>query len=233
MPYCPACGVEVDNGILSCPLCSTGIPAINSVSSEAEIHYPHQEPKTRNLKKIRSIAWTILTVLNVTAFFIVMTVNLVLTGDLSWAGYAMSGIAAEWLLSSLLMFLIHRPALIVAGFSVIITGLTVLIDIIDGYLDWFLVLALPIIGMVAAMATLAIILGRMLDHPGLSLYGYYLIIIAMFCAGLDLLISAFTGAASMSWSLIVAASILPIATLLIVYHKFIRERIDLAKYFHL
>ena len=106
MPYCSKCGVEVDNHILNCPLCKTPIQQYGQ-NSQGSNKYPKISPtKELSNKQKRIIAWEIITGTLVTAFLVVLTVNLSVKGKITWASYPMTGIGAAWLyMTFLLLFL--------------------------------------------------------------------------------------------------------------------------------
>lgn len=232
MPYCPSCGVQVENGTAACPLCDTPIPVLEEEQKQVPL-YPSREKQPMQPRQVRALFWTVITSLSFIGFAVVLAVDLVINGKLTWGGYALSGIAAGWLLSSVLAFLMHRPVLVVAGLSVISAGLLVLLDINDGSLDWFLTLGLPIMGIGAVEVSTAIFLYYASEKPRADFGAVFLLVTTVSCIGLDLLISSFMGELSLSWSFIVMSATLPVSILLVFYRYYLSKIVDLKRIFHL
>jgi hypothetical protein len=235
MPYCSQCGVEVNEGTEKCPLCHEPIKTKGKKKKKAdEEKYPVGEeriPLTNGQK--RFLAWEILTFFLLTAFGVVLTINLIKEGTISWAGYPMVGIGSVWIISTLILLLFRNVILILSGIFVSLTGALVLIDIIDGSLNWFLVLGLPLVGMITVASGAVALLIRFLKDVGANLAAFILFLIGILCLGIDLLVSGYMGNVSISWSAIVMVSIYPVAFFLVYYHYRLKKRIDLKKIFHI
>jgi hypothetical protein len=232
MPYCPRCGVETDRGVASCPLCSTEIPRFNE--GEDERRYPERRryaPLSGAQK--RFMVWLAVTMLFLTSFLVVLTVNLVAEGRITWGSYALAGIGAGWIYISLLLLFIRKASLIIAGNFIVTAGFLALIDVFDGSLDWFLRLGLPIAGMVTAASLLMALFVSALKRWPALVCALALIVSGVVCVGLDLLVSGYRGSAGMTWSFIVMVALYPLAGLFLAYHVFLRKRIDPGRYFHL
>jgi hypothetical protein len=234
MPYCPRCGVEVDTGRESCPLCDTGIPAEVRETGTGESRYPQVDPPAApSGRQVRILLWSVITSLMFTAFLVCLSVNLILDGSLTWGGYAMSGIGAGWIFLSLLIWFFRNPWVIISGFFLSSAGLLALLDFIDGEHHWFLTLGLPLAGMSTLLILLSVTTGFILQEKRGNMAGFIFIYITIFCIGVDLLVSGFLGAVSLSWSFIVMAALLPLAILLLAYHYLFRRFVNLESYFHL
>ncbi len=234
MPYCPRCGVEVDTGRETCPLCDTEIPAPVRETGTGESRYPDVDtPGTPSNRQQRVILWSVITALMFIAFLVCLSVNLLLEDSLTWGGYAMSGIGAGWIFLSLLIWFFRNPRVIISGFFLSSTGLLALLDFIDGKHHWFLTLGLPLAGMTTLLVILSVLTGIFLQEKKANLAGFIFLYITIFCIGIDLLISGFIGEVSLSWSFIVMASLLPLAGLLLAYHYLLSRFMNLESYFHL
>ena len=87
--YCVKCGVRLQDGVNSCPLCNT--PVWNPEQPEAEHSYPDHYPSTHK-ESGRPFA-VAMTVICVMAAAVILTVCFKLYGKLDWGGYAIGGIA--------------------------------------------------------------------------------------------------------------------------------------------
>ncbi len=233
MPYCSQCGVEVGADVDSCPLCNVPIQKFGDSGAAGERPYPERyrdAPMTGGQKRL--ISWLAFTALFVTAFLVVLTVNLVLDGRITWGRYALAGIGAGWIYTGVLLLFIRRLWLVILLNFAVTTGFLALVDVFDGSLDWFLALGLPISGMATAATLLLALFARVFKKWPALLTSTALFTAGVFCLGLDLLVSGYRGQVRISWSFIVMVSIYPIAVLLFFYHFFLRKRVDLKRYFH-
>lgn len=234
MSYCSCCGVEVQQNAETCPLCESPIQHCNDGPGTDEGTYPEQRSgDCISNRQIRVLVWSVLTILFVTAFLIVLSVDLILTGGVTWSGYAMISIGGTWLCSSLILLFIKRPSLIVAGQSAAVLGILVLVDVSDGKLDWFLTFGIPVTGMVAGAVLLAYFLSMAFRFSISMIFAFILVSAGLLCMGLDLLISGYQGDVRMSWSFIVQAATLPLTGLAMYYHFYLRKRFDIRKLFHI
>jgi hypothetical protein len=233
MLYCSKCGVKVEDRVKKCPLCHLSIQHHELAASDSEEKYPAVKFKeTMSNRQKRFISWIILTVIFLIGFLTVMTTNLLQSGNLSWAGYPMVSMGGAWLISTLLLFLFKSPLLIIIGNFFVLSGLLALIDVIDGRLQWYLVLGLPIIGMLAFSTLMFYLVKSLLKNRYALIISLSLIIIIANCFGLNLLASAYLGNVRVSWALYVAISLGPVSLLLVLYHFGLRKVIDLRKIFH-
>ena len=233
MPYCSQCGVEVDNTIDTCSLCKTPIQKLASGDEEIELKYPERKIKVPvTNKQIRLILWTTLSILLITSFLIVLAINLLKDGAITWSGYGMTSIGGAWIYCALLLFFIRRPSVVIAGNFIATSGLLSLIDIIDGSLDWFLVLGLPIAGAVTLVSIIIVLAVKFSRERGANIIGLTFSLATILCIGIDLLVSGYGGNVSMSWSFIVLAAVCPIAFFMFYYHYNLRKRYDITKIFH-
>lgn len=233
MPYCSKCGVKLDNNIEKCPLCNLSIQKFDQSNSINRKKYPEQKYReSLSNRQIRFFTWQILSIVFAIGFLIVMTINLLQNSSLSWAGYPMTAIGAAWLLMTFVVFFLKTPILIITGNFITLSGLFVLLDIIDGNLNWFLTLGLPILGMVATIALIVYFSILLFKNKYSLILSIFLNMIVVFCIGINLLISGFQGNTRISWSLFVTIAIVPISLLLLWYNFHLRKIIDFKKIFH-
>jgi hypothetical protein len=224
----------VEQRAATCPLCQTPIQRLEKEPEQEEGKYPEQEPVGRISNwEVRVIVWSVLTILFITGFLVVLAVDLLLHGVLTWSGYAMIGIGGAWACSSLILLFLKRPSLIIAGQSIAVLGILVLVDVSDSKLDWFLTLGIPITCMIAGAVLLAYFLSMIFRFSVSMVFAFTLVAAGLLCMGLDLLISGYLGNARMTWSFIVLAATFPLTGLAMYYHFYLGKRFDIRKVFHL
>ena len=232
MPYCSQCGVEVDKSVDYCPLCGLPIQKFDHSPGEERAYPERFRFDTISARQKRLIVWIVLTSLHTASFLVVLSVNLIITGRITWASYAMAGIGVSWMYWTLIIFFIKRFVVVIIGNFLVSTGFLVLIDVFDGSMDWFLALGLPTAAMVAGTTMLIALASRLLRNRPALLWSFVFFLAGVFCIGLDLLISGYRSTVHLSWSFIIMGSLYPLSLMLVIYHVFIRKRIDLERIFH-
>ncbi len=231
MPYCSKCGVELDRHLKKCPLCKFPIPKIDD-----EISLPVYPGIDRNNsitnKEIRLITWQILCTIFAIAFFVSLVTDLIINRHVTWSAYVMIGIGMAAFFTTFFIFFFKTPlVIIICNCSATIIFLF-LLDHNDGRYQWFWFFGLPIWGMLTLIIVVAYILIRTLKKPGLNVAGIIMSMIALFCMGLEMLISGYFGNLSIKWSFIVFAALIPLSILFIVYHYSFSKQYDIRKIFH-
>src|SRR6056297_2428758 len=100
MPYCPYCGVEVDDETRNCPLCTTEIPAGNPPPLLKD-YYPHSEHQLHYTRRPftaeerRSVFWFFSLLFSV-PLTIVIVVDLLRDWAITWSLFPIAGILAVW-----------------------------------------------------------------------------------------------------------------------------------------
>ena len=86
--YCVKCGVKLQDGVESCPLCHT--PVWNPDAAERDHSYPDTMPQQHSESDLPgAIAFTVISVI---AILVTLTVCFKLYGTLNWGGYVVFGI---------------------------------------------------------------------------------------------------------------------------------------------
>ena len=86
--YCVKCGVRLQEGVNSCPLCQT--PVWNPEQRTEEGRYPDHYPRIHRQSALP--AAVAMTVVSVTAILVILTVCFKLCGRLGWGTYAIGGV---------------------------------------------------------------------------------------------------------------------------------------------
>lgn len=231
MPFCPACGVEVETPVRECPLCQTPIPDLKLPETEAAYPDTKSLPMVSSGRK-RIITWSLISAALLMSFLLSMTTDLLREGEIENSRYVMASTLMAWLVVTNLIFLHGRFVVQVLLLTITVVAYLAGIDLCHKGLYWFLPLGLPI----AAMTSLALFWLRFtwkgLRMRKANFWGMVLITVTNFCMGLNLLISAFDDEATLDWSLIVLAALLPLAALLFYIHYVLAKRVDFSKFFH-
>ncbi len=150
--YCVKCGVRLQDGVESCPLCRT--PVWNPDAETEEKGYPDHYPHSHRESSLPIAA--ALTVIFAAAALVLLIVCLRLYGELSWGGYALCslglayiiGILPAWFedpLPEVFVPVDHAAALLAVLYVCLKTG---------G--NWFLSFAFPV-GIISGLLSTALI----------------------------------------------------------------------------
>ncbi len=224
MAYCPECGVELEREAAECPLCRAAIGGGSAPASG--------KVKTQNTgMALRHLIFSAASFLLLSAFLLILMLNITRDGEITWSRYPLVSLAFAWLLISILLFFVKLPWLAVLMSSGVITAFLALLDAFGGPPAWFLPLGLPITAASCTALLLACVFVRFLS--GALLPACLMMLAAVFCMGLELIVSGYLGSPELAWSLVVLLGLTPTAGFLFYYHCFLRKRVDLVKFIRL
>ncbi len=232
MSICVHCGVELDSGLMVCPLCGknpeTGVEeTADDTGQPSAILRIH---KKENKKTI----WELSGILAFSAVAICLIVDLLTFKGIQWAHFTSVNILMVWVILTLLLFCRNRPFLLLAGVMAGILTILLFVDLFTGGMGWFLPVGLPITAALFLAAGILILFYRFTSMKGLNLIGAGMILMAGFCIVMEIILDLFiTGQTGLQWSLITASSIFPVAMILFFYHYRLKRGRRLDTIFHL
>ena len=233
MTTCPNCGIEMEQGYADCPLCHHTLNEETQSKSLREPAYPSlDKPLTGKEKK--NLFWELSSILLFSSLVVVFLIDIILNKQPRWSWYVMAAIAATFLYITLLVFTWHRLLLVITGIFLTTTGLLLAIDILHGGLNWFLVPALPLAAFFFLLLGLVTWFANLTSHKGLNIVAVAAVAIGLYAMAVEISLGWMHGRhISLSWSVIVAASLLPFALILLYYHYRLKRGTNLRKFFHL
>ena len=111
MSYCTNCGVELDEGLTSCPLCGfTSENKDNAESRDPSEHYP-SDIILLYKKETRKHIWELSGVISFSGIAVCTIVDLVIHKSLSWSLFADTSILASWICLTLILLAVSRQHL--------------------------------------------------------------------------------------------------------------------------
>ncbi len=169
MAYCVKCGVELASSEKSCPLCSTVVCHPTVRSGDGEGLYPKNEIKKDKVSRVGVLF--VLSFLAVVPSFIVFLCDMKINSAITWSGYVMLAMLLSYIVVVLpVWFKKPNPVIFVpVDFAAVILYL-LYIDLKTGG-GWFLTLALPVAGAVAAIVTAVIALVKYVKRGYLYIAG--------------------------------------------------------------
>lgn len=238
MALCPNCKVEVGNSVRHCPLCHA------MIQSGDPLPFPHQsfpehiiDPEDQSQltpREKRTIFLELYTICSLIAAIVVLAIDLLVDQRLRWSLYPIVSFACLWLLVCIPLILAGHPWLILSVLGPSTLLFLFLLDTIDGRVEWFLPLGLPL-GLLLEIAIVACgTLTVTARRKGINIIAITLVGAVFVCMGVDIMVNLYLQHVFLiSWSAIVVLAGIPLAGFLFFMHYRIVNRASLRKLFHL
>ncbi len=126
MPYCPRCGVEVEDRLEKCPLCDTAIPGEVRNPQKSEGIYPADSVKARKmhrsltLRQKRSLFLSLAVMACLLPLLVTPLLDYIQNGLISWSYYVMISLPAAFGMALAGVLSYRRPGLLVNSAGLII-----------------------------------------------------------------------------------------------------------------
>ncbi|WP_010662190.1 DUF6320 domain-containing protein [Marinilabilia salmonicolor] len=241
MKNCPNCGVTLDESANFCSLCGepllerneTNLAFIETRRKEREDKILTEYRKLSGFQK-RKLFLKISGMVLISGIFITLVIDFVFSGTLSWSRYPMTVGLVLLLNITMGTFWVHREVLW-GGLSFISSSvLLVLLDIYSGNSGWGMQLGIPLL--LAAYVTVLLLfrLIRRASQKGLNVVAYSLVTAGILCICTEGIINLYRfDSLVFRWSLIVMASSVVTALLMLYVHYRLKKVTDLKRFFHI
>ena len=176
--YCVKCGVRLQDGVKTCPLCNTPVWNPDGDAAPAARTYPDTLPRRYRESALPGVV--ALSVFCAVAIAVVVIVCLRLYGSLEWGGYAVGGVLLGYILAVLPKWF-RKPlwaALIPVDHAA--AALYTLYICLHTGGRWFMSFAFPVIGMSCALSTALYCLLRYVRGGRLFIFGGFMILLGGF-----------------------------------------------------
>jgi len=234
--FCPRCAVEVQEGLVRCPLCQSLLQDHEKGLAPLSQPYPAEPevfPDKRDLLiKHRARILLILTVSLIIPALVCMLVDYLYTGG-TWAAWVVYSLGLTWSLVFLYLAFIHNALLTFIAQMFSVGFFLWAIDLLDGTLTWSLPLAIPILAWIIAAgfliwATFQCLKGKF----GFLIVGI-LAGVQVVCFGVELSIQEYLwGNLSLRWSLIVLAALGPLMIFSLIIQILFLKSPRFKRFFH-
>jgi hypothetical protein len=232
MSICVNCGIELDDGLKTCPLCGRDQGIVSG-----QEHIPGVYPSDIihiHKKENRKHLWELSGIIAFSGIAVCTIVDLTINKNLGWSLLSDVSIAAAWIIVTLFLFAFKRPYILIPLLMLTILTALFFIDLMNGVLVWFFPVGLPVT-IAAFIAIGAIItLYRAAHFKGLNIIATALVILSGFCIITEIALDKYVkGLVDLRWSLIVAISILPVSLIFLFYHYRLKKGNRLDSFFHI
>jgi len=230
MPICRKCGVELEDGIHRCPLCSTPMKEEAKTGLELQV----QERLEARDERIVFLFREIFSFFALAGVVVVGAVDLAYGMDLTWSRIPLVSIIFLWLAVIIPSGIPGKTYLQLLLEMVNLALLLFFLDLLTPGRPWFVPLALPITLILAILSLKAIYLLRRFGFSVPGGIATVLLCVALFVPALELLLHNFrTEALLVSWSLIVSAAAVPFVLFFYYFEKKLKQgSSQLSKFFH-
>lgn len=232
MTICINCGVELDDGLKSCPLCGKD-PHVEESKEKAAFNYPSGIIQLHR-KEIRMSLWELSGVIAFSAVIVCTLVDLIIIKGLSWSLVSDVFVLGGWITFSLFLRAYNRTSVIFPGLIITILTALFIIDLLGKGEKWFLPLGLPLTASVFVSAGIIMLLYRIANLKGLNVLAAALLVLSGLCVLIEIIIDEYLkGSVDLRWSLIASVSIVPLALILLFYHYRLKKGNLLDSFLHI
>lgn len=181
--YCVKCGVELSDRADFCPLCHTPawkppLPAENADGLRTASAFPDYVRTPR--RSVRPWIMLAVTVLWAAVMLLLILIDLKITRQIVWSGFAAGGMAVFYIAALLPCWFRHpNPVIFIPCAAAAVLCLLVYISTATGG-DWFFSLALPVTSVGTLIAEAAVALTRYVRKGYLFIYGGTLMLLGLF-----------------------------------------------------
>ena len=240
MSYCNYCGVELDKTVTSCPLCGLTVGNKRVVTHEWKSRQPvfkdqiASEIENMTAAQKRKLFWQISAIILVSGILVTLVVNWIESKNITWSKYIL--VASLSILASISFFTLlrNRPFMLVLGSFISNATLLLLLDLISSNIGWGTKLGVPILISLYALILLVLWLIRISHRRGINILAVIFIALGLFLICIEVFVSLyFNHTITLSWSIIAAASMIPISTLLFLVHFRLKSGIELRRFFYI
>jgi len=241
MNTCTYCGVELEKNMNFCPLCGEPVMGKNKENEEyIQIRKRQQEAKVlTTYQKLtaaqkRKIFRQVSAIILLSGIFVTFIIDFLSNGSITWSKYPIS-VCAVLLVNTSLISLLYRKLLLFLFTSFVSTSvLLVLFDIFTETIGWGVKLGIPLLFAAYIIVYILITMIKLAKKQGLNIIAYSFIAAGMLSLCADGIISLYVEKnLHFEWSVIVMASVLVIASILLYIHYRLRKGMDLKRFFHI
>lgn len=240
MSYCNYCGVELDKTMTSCPLCGLTVGEKPVITPEWKSKQPVYKNKiSSDIKNMtaaqkRKLFWEISAIILISGILVTLVINWIVSKNITWSKYIMVSSLSILATISFFTLLRSRPFMLVLGSFISNAALLLLLDLLSSNIGWGTKLGIPILFSLYALILIVLWAIRISNWRGFNILALIFIAMGLFLICIEVFVSLyFNHKITLGWSIIAAASMIPISTLLFLVHYRLKSGIELRRFFHI
>lgn len=182
----------------------------------------------------RKIFRQVSAIILLSGMFVTFIIDLIGNGTITWSKFSIA-VCVVLLINTTLISILHRKILLfLLGSFISTSALLVLFDIFTGTIGWGVKLGIPLLFAAYIIVYILIIMIKLSHKQGLNIIAYSFIAAGMLSLCAEGIISLYIeNKLHLEWSVIVMASVLVVATILLFIHYRLRKGMDLKRFFHI
>lgn len=232
MAECPKCRVVFEHSDI-CPLCGTHASAERASSESPYPDFETSASPNRNSLGFRLNLWGAISILSLAPMLLTVSIDIIFSKSLSWSVYPSTVLFCLWLYGTSLFFFRRMSLFLVLSIFLVTCILLFFLDLFSGGIDWFFRLAFPLVFSTFANFSWAFFILRKAKRIGFNLVAFSIFVIIAVCLCTDFFINNYIASETLlSWSLVIAAALLPVGGFFVYLHYIVKKSIDLKKVFH-
>jgi hypothetical protein len=229
---CPNCGVELDTGMDTCPLCSGDTLREKDPLQSHVGKYPSEILKMSARERAR-YNWELSGIIAASGIIVSIIVDLVIAKGLNWSLFSVTLLAGIWIYITCFVFLKKKVLLLIPALAINTLLIQLVIDFINRPVNWFIPLALPFTISFFILVSILVLLWGMARYKGFNLLALIFVAISIQCFVFEIFTDLFiNGSIHIEWSAITASAIIPFSAILIFLHYRLKRGLNLKSYFH-
>jgi len=229
---CTNCGVELDMGIESCPLCGGMNQSMPAQEKSNTAYYPSEILKLNSRQRAR-VAWELSGIIAASGILVSLIVDLVIEKGLNWSLYSATLVAGAWIYLTLFTFSRKKLWLLLPGLALNTLAIEALIDLFAPPLNWFIPLSLPLTLSLFILIAIVIILIKRALYKGFNILALVFLALSAQVVVIEIFTDLyFGGKADIEWSAITASAVVPFSSILVFIHYRLKRGLNLRSYFH-
>lgn len=231
MTICINCGVELEDGLIICPLC--GMHPGEKDEQKAPVNYP-SDVIGQHRKETRKYLWELFGIIAFSGIAACTILDLLISRGLGWSLFSDVSVLGAWIILTLFLYASKRPVILIPGLMLTILAGQLAIDLIGTEPEWFFPVGLPVTTAAFCASGIVTALYRKAHFTGLNLIASAIVLFSGFFVLTEIILDKFSGGpVDLRWSLIIAVSILPVALILFFYHYRLKKGNRLDSFFHI
>jgi hypothetical protein len=231
MNLCSNCGVELEEGLIECPLCGNNLSDKSGEKAETR-NYPSDIIHLHK-RETRKQIWELSGIIAFSGIAVCTIVDLIIGNGLRWSLFADVSIISAWLFLTFILLKFRNLWMLIPGFSGTVLFMLLMFDLISPKANWFIPVALPVTLTAVFFVSLNIMLYKFARFKGFNILAIIFLSVAGFCILTEIVVDKYIkGVVDVHWSLFAAISILPISLVLLFAHYRMKKGNKLDSYFH-
>ena len=238
MVTCKNCGVELEPDMEICPLCRQPVKPGTTTSGVKGETRPLSKPADFEARTMsssqRKAVWELVSIILILLVIVTSLLNYLINKTISWSEYPVAICLVIFSYVSSFSY-VNKARKVQLLLAFVMASLLILtLDYFTGGRNWALQLGIPLLfsGNVIFVGLMSLI--GIAKYRGVNLIAYWFLAAALLSLFVEAIVDRYMdNNISLLWSLIAAACIIPVATVLLFMHFRMKKNRDLNKTFHI